>query len=823
MDTLPEEQLKQGMLASGIAHQGSDSHLRRQIDQRCAGESPFTQRKESNKLFVSSWTRLLGVAFTSLAAAYFLLLCFRFIESARQWSPPTRFLADRRGESCYSGSVSGDGDEGGSWPTGDSAGLVLEDFGDGIHLLNHEASGSQVAAGGTREVDAEAASYLDISEDAAGFNPTHTEDAGLHLWEGRNMPADQEERLKNLFGRMKDTLNLCGPLLPVLTYMQRMQVVFYVARLVGLDLGAASLVKENMEPERRAVGDSAIQLIDHLLQLVNNDTSNRKFRRKVEKLKILLEQIKQPRHIREEKRAQKYRMKMIALMSTAEVALKCCAGVLQGLGQLKEDPSKRLPPKVVAQQVDVLKAIFDAHVDHLSKDGCLRQHILDCQKNTGVGEPSQRLQPPAPFQGGYSLFGGGGIPPWLPFSQASPASIESRSTARGGMPREGGGAQRRSVSGDGDEGGSGPTGDSADGLELESFGEGSPLLHHEAFGLQSTAGGTQEEVVAAGLQGAAGGKEAEAEEAEADFMEAFYDAWSPPTRSLAARRDESCDSGSVSGDGDEGGSGPTGDSADGLELESFGEGSPLLHHEAFGLQSTAGGTQEEVVAAGLQGAAGGKEAEAEEAEADFMEAFYDAVREYVGGVAPDSEKSHETCDLHLWESRNIPAEEEHCLIRLFRRMQEAASSCRSLLPVLTRRHRLQLTNHVLKLLALDLGAIYLVKEGKERRRSAVGDSLIKLAKHALYHGHDGAGSKKLRSRLITLTTLITELKQPRHLYKEKAPEKYKRKMIAILATAEVALKNCLGVLNGLLQLREDTSAAQLPPRTAEQQIEVVKS
>ncbi|CDJ67232.1 hypothetical protein ENH_00032500, partial [Eimeria necatrix] len=214
--------------------------------------------------------------------------------------------------------------------------------------------------------------------------------------------------------------------------------------------------------------------------------------------------------------------------------------------------------------------------------------------------------------------------------------------------------------------------------------------------------------------------------------------WSPSTRSLAARRDESCDSGSVSGDGDEGGSGPTGDSAEGLELESFGEGSPLLHHEAFGLQSTAGGTQEEVVAAGLQGAAGGEEAEAEEAEGDFMDAFYDAVREYVGGVASDSEKSHETCDLHLWESRNMPAEEEHRLIRLFRRMQEAASSCRSLLPVLTRRHRLQLTNHVLKLLALDLGAIYLVKEDKERRRSAVGDSLIKLAKHALYHGHDGA-------------------------------------------------------------------------------------
>ncbi|CDJ62712.1 hypothetical protein ENH_00023760 [Eimeria necatrix] len=370
---------------SGTTHQGSDSYLRRQIDQRCADESPSIQRKESNKLFGSSWTRLLGVAFTSLAAAYFLLFCFRFIESARQFAPPTRSLADRQGEPCYPGSVSGDGDEGGSWPTGDSAeGLELEDFGEGSLLLHHEASGLQGAAGGTREVDAEAASYLDISEDAAGFNPTHTEDAGLHLWEGRNMPADQEERLKNLFGRMKDTLNLCGPLLPVLTYMQRMQVVFYVARLVGLDLGAASLVKENMEPERRAVGDSAIQLINRLLEQVDDERSNRKFRRKVQDLGQLLEEIKQPRQISEEKSAQKYKMKMIALMSTAEVALKCCAGVLQGLQQLKEDSPRRLPPKVVAQQVGVLKAIFDAHVNSLSKDGSLRQHILECQRRIGT-------------------------------------------------------------------------------------------------------------------------------------------------------------------------------------------------------------------------------------------------------------------------------------------------------------------------------------------------------------------------------------------------------------------------------------------------------
>ncbi|CAK51445.1 hypothetical protein ETH_00018550 [Eimeria tenella] len=384
MNPQPHE-FRHDLPLSGITHQRSDSHLRREIDQRFADESLFIQRKERNKLFVSSWTHLLGVAFTSLAAAYFLLLCFRLIESARQWAPPTRSLAARRGESCYSGSGSGNADEGGTGPTGDSAeGLELEGFGDGGLLLHPEVFGSQGAAEGTQEVDVGFASYFDISEDVAGFNPNQAEDADLHLWEGRNMPVEQEQRLRSLFGRMQEILNSCGPLLTALTYMQRMQLVFYVARLIGLDLGAASLVKESMEPERRAVGDSAIQLIKRLLQQVDGDQGHRKFRRKVEELIVLLEEIKQPRHVDEEKSAQKYKIKMIALMSTAEVALKCCAGVLQGLEQLKEDSQRRLPPKVVAQQVDVLKAIFDAHVDSLSKDGSLRQHIIDCQRRTGA-------------------------------------------------------------------------------------------------------------------------------------------------------------------------------------------------------------------------------------------------------------------------------------------------------------------------------------------------------------------------------------------------------------------------------------------------------
>lgn len=53
-----------------------------------------------------------------------------------------------------------------------------------------------------------------------------------------------------------------------------------------------------------------------------------------------------------------------------------------------------------------------------------------------VGEPSEWVRPPAPIQeGGYSLFGGGGIPPWFPFPHATPASFERRATASDGWPR----------------------------------------------------------------------------------------------------------------------------------------------------------------------------------------------------------------------------------------------------------------------------------------------------------------------------------------------------------------------------------------------------
>ncbi|CDJ42454.1 hypothetical protein ETH_00018565 [Eimeria tenella] len=403
MDTLPNEQLKQGMLASGITHQGPDSHLRREIDQRFAGESPFVQRKQNNKLFVSSWTRLLGVAFTSLAAAYFLLLCFRLIESARQWAPPTRSLAARRDESCDSGSVSGDGDEGGSGLTGHSAeDIELEGFGEGSLLLHHDAFGLQGSAGGTQgeavaadlqgagggaqaEVDLGAEEDEEIWEYDSGVDPCPQIEDDLHLWESRNMPVVEEQRLLRLLESMKEAASSCRSLLPMLTNKQRFQMAYQVLKLLALDLGAICLVREDKEPYRKAVGDSLIQLANDALPRVIESTSYRKERARIRNLKTLINELKKPRPLPKEKRAVTYKRKMIAILATAEVALKNCLGVLNGLLQLRPDISGgQLRRRIVEQQIEVVKSIFRVHADHLARDGSLRQHILHCQKRTGV-------------------------------------------------------------------------------------------------------------------------------------------------------------------------------------------------------------------------------------------------------------------------------------------------------------------------------------------------------------------------------------------------------------------------------------------------------
>ncbi|CDJ62713.1 hypothetical protein, conserved [Eimeria necatrix] len=387
MNTLPQEQLWHELQFLGIPHQVSDSHSWRLIVQRSGDEPLLSQRPTNIKLFSSSRVRLLRVVLASLTAAYLLLLCFHFVESGHQWTPLTRALAAHRGEPCESGKAPA-GDEGGGEPTAEwTQFFVRGRFGDNSRLPFPQASGRRMSFGRVHQsVEADAEAGEGTSRGTVAVTPTaRSSGNGLYLWENRNLPEDYGKRLLCLFDSMKEASKLCSSLLPALTCTQRMQVTYHVVRLIALDLGAASLIREDKEAKRNAVGDALINLIKRSLQLGGNQESNERVRSKLSKLMELVTEIKKPRQIGEEKSAETYKKKMITIVATAETVLNNCLCVLRGLLQLKEATSARsLPPKTVEQQLQVLKSLYSAHVDHVARDGCLRQHIVECQKRQRV-------------------------------------------------------------------------------------------------------------------------------------------------------------------------------------------------------------------------------------------------------------------------------------------------------------------------------------------------------------------------------------------------------------------------------------------------------
>ncbi|CAK51442.1 hypothetical protein, conserved [Eimeria tenella] len=389
MDTLVLEQLRHDLPFFDITRQGSEPNSRQRFDRRIGDDLVSSQRTEKKKLSLSRWARLLGVAFTSLGAAYFLLLCFRFIESAKQWSPPTRSLAAHQDRSCPPGNVRGIDAEGDYRATSRCTEDLVQQRSEDCGLLQrHQSSILQRAAEGAQdEVDNADAVEGKTPENVAAVDSatSNLKDFDLHLWANGNMPVEEEERLMHLFRRMLIAVRVCRSLLPALTCRQRIQLTFRVARLVALDLGAASIVNKKKEGIRKCVGSSLVHLIKYLLGRVGEDGCNKKHRHNLENLIVLINELKQPRQDGEEHRAEKYKKKMLGILATAEMVLKNCLRVLDGLALLRENTSaKKLPPQVVEQQLNVMKWMYDVHADHIARDGCLRAHIIECQKRTRV-------------------------------------------------------------------------------------------------------------------------------------------------------------------------------------------------------------------------------------------------------------------------------------------------------------------------------------------------------------------------------------------------------------------------------------------------------
>ncbi|CDJ62716.1 hypothetical protein, conserved [Eimeria necatrix] len=382
MNQLSLEEFRHDLSSSASTH----SHSRRNAVQSSADGSFFVQRAPKSKLFPLSLAPRLCAVFSSLAVAYVLLLCFRSIGAGRQQASPARSLAAGGYGPCRSDFLHDDEEDDDGETGGWAQRLVQSLLQEQRMSPPQQAFQSQGNVGLPRDEGYFAGQAVQgTSGDVAGggSSPDSSKTHDLHLWVNRNMPTCEREFLLRTFGRIVQATRLCGSLLTVMTCRQRLYFTFHVVRLLALDLGALTLVKEDIEPTRSAVGDCLIQLAKQSLERGGDDEGNEGDRIALRELIVLIREIKKPRLIDQEKTPTKYKKKMISILATSDTVLRNCLGVLRGLHRLQQSLSlRKLPASVLVQQLGVLKALYHVHADYLARDGSLRAHILECQKRT---------------------------------------------------------------------------------------------------------------------------------------------------------------------------------------------------------------------------------------------------------------------------------------------------------------------------------------------------------------------------------------------------------------------------------------------------------
>ncbi|CDJ41866.1 hypothetical protein, conserved [Eimeria tenella] len=392
MDPQPHAQLRDVLPSSVITDKKTNVHLPLERGQGYADGTLPAQRFNNGRLFLSSWAWRLGAGLTTLVAVYFLLRCSRLIGVERKSFHLTRSLAAAAGGLCHSKNAPDDDNGGYNGRLRKFAGFS------GQQVLRDGSISRQDTSHGPPRIaqEEEPDEFLDDMLDEAGLDESGLDEAGLgslpeecdgselHLWEERKLPPSFKRRVLNVLRKMAVVPKVCSSLLPALTCAQRVRVTYHVMRLIALDLGALSLVREDLEPKRENVGDSLISLASECLQQSGEGVHLEGRRIAIRELMSLCKEIKQPRRHLVEKSPLKYKKKMISLLGTAGLAVKICLGALEGLSELMRNNSTKLVESIVGQQADVIEAIFRIHSDHIARDGSLRAHIIGCQKRTGV-------------------------------------------------------------------------------------------------------------------------------------------------------------------------------------------------------------------------------------------------------------------------------------------------------------------------------------------------------------------------------------------------------------------------------------------------------
>ncbi|CDI86573.1 hypothetical protein, conserved [Eimeria praecox] len=363
MESQSSPYIEDGLLPAGSIDLGINSVAAEKTLCNSISSSGCERRLYKERPSYPPWIYLLGIAFTSLAAIYFLLRCYDFVRERPKVIGLARSLAAGGYRACL-GNTNQDEEE--------------------------EQAGKAGEFKGTFGQDNEA---TELDGDDPQVGPTEGQlregEAG-DVWGRRNLPPFAEKQFVALFERMVDAASLCRSLLPTLNESEGLRLTHEVIRVMALDLGALSLVRKHLEPFRLVLGNALVDLGSDALKR-SRGVGELETCKAIRELMLVVGELKEPRPFTENPFNLKYKMKMTSILRTAEATGNYCMTVLKELLSATQQP-RRLAPTDFERLLRVLKALYRVHSSHIAKDGALRFYIVMIQDKMGSKVGADRFR-----------------------------------------------------------------------------------------------------------------------------------------------------------------------------------------------------------------------------------------------------------------------------------------------------------------------------------------------------------------------------------------------------------------------------------------------
>ncbi|CDJ60371.1 hypothetical protein, conserved [Eimeria maxima] len=206
---------------------------------------------------------------------------------------------------------------------------------------------------------------------------------GRGAWRQRHLPYYAELQVIGLLDRMVHAASLCQSLLPLLNASQGLRLTREVTRLLALDLGAISLVRDHLEPNRLQLGNALVNLASNALELSSGDTTLEDDRTAICTLVSVIDQLKNPRPHTEKACSRYYKDKMRSILQTADKVRIYLTQALEELVRAMA-PSQGLTPANFEQKLRVIRALYRVHSNHIARDSSLRFYIVAVQEELGL-------------------------------------------------------------------------------------------------------------------------------------------------------------------------------------------------------------------------------------------------------------------------------------------------------------------------------------------------------------------------------------------------------------------------------------------------------